>query len=203
MGFFYLFWTVGLTLSSIGNVFAQEIRPGAPSPLQIGVVGAKLRIEIFNDYQCLACAHFDDTIVAIHRKYPKDVLVVFRNFPLSIPAHKNNYEAAIAVEAAGMQGKFREMMGLVYKNILKWSDLENPEKSFRRYARQAGLDLDKFSSDYHGIVVRARIDSDLAKAKSLKLNSTPTVFLNDRQLSFAESGELEALIEQSIKEKRF
>ena len=40
-------------------------------------------------------------------KYPNDVKVVFKSFPLS--SHKQAFKAAKYVMAAGRQGKFKEM----------------------------------------------------------------------------------------------
>ncbi len=92
-----------------------------------GNPGAKVRIEVFNDYQCPSCAAFDEKLDDVLEKYPNDVLVVFRIFPL-VMLHKRATAAAKAVEAAGLQGKFREMMRLIYKNQGKWS-LNRPARS--------------------------------------------------------------------------
>ena len=37
--------------------------------------------------------------------YGSRIKFVFRNFPLAIPAHDKAYDAAVAAEAAGLQGK--------------------------------------------------------------------------------------------------
>ena len=53
-------------------------------------------------------------------KYPQDVKLVFKNFPLR--NHKFAEKAAIAALAAGEQGKFWEFHDLLFKNYNKLSD---------------------------------------------------------------------------------
>lgn len=189
-----------IVLLSCAVGLAQHAKKEALDSLQIGSPNAEIRIEVFNDYQCGSCARFDKILRKVGRKYPKEMLIIFRNFPLGIPAHKNSYEAAIAVEAAGMQGKFQGMMQLIYLNTSLWGQSEHPEKIFRRFAKRLGLGREKFAVDYNGIVVRARVDRDIARAKLLKLDHTPAVFWNDRLLAVSEADEIEALIKKSIKE---
>ncbi len=180
-------------------VVAQEIDPGANPALQRGSGTARIRIEVFNDYQCGSCVPFNSILKKVEKDHKGKVLVIFRNFPLGIPAYNNSYAAARAVEAAGKQSKFSEMMDMVYKGQSKWSILDAPETVFYMYAKTIGLNLPKFNRDYNGYLVAARIDKDLARARSLKLDSTPSVFLNDKLLTFLEAQDLDRLISESSK----
>jgi protein-disulfide isomerase len=90
-------------------------------------------------------------------------------------------------------------MSVIYRNQSRWSLLDAPETLFYRYAKQIGLRVSKFKRDYNGYAVAARIEQDLSRARSLKLNSTPSVFVNGTLLSYADALELERLIAESNK----
>ena len=63
--------------------------------------------------------------------YGSRIRFIFRQYPLDIPAHDKNYDAAVAAEAAGMPGQilgdgesaFRQSEGLVERSQLQ-ADLE-------------------------------------------------------------------------------
>jgi protein-disulfide isomerase len=55
-------------------------------------------------------------------KHPNDVLIVFRNFLLPVPAHGKALVAAKVAEAAGKQEKFWGMYNLLLQNQQKWSE---------------------------------------------------------------------------------
>jgi len=167
--------------------------------MQRGNGTAQIKIEVFNDYQCGSCVPFNSILKKVEKNHRGKILVVFRNFPLALPTHNNNYAAARAVEAAGKQKKFSEMMDLVDEGQSKWSILDAPESVFYSYAKTLGLNLPQFKRDYNGYLVASRIDKDLARARSLKLNSTPSVFLNDKLLTFIEAQDLDRLISESSK----
>jgi predicted DsbA family dithiol-disulfide isomerase len=60
------------------------------------------------------------------------------------------------------------------------------------------LDLDRFSTDLDGELVRERIRSDVERAKSLDVSGTPTVFLNRKKLEPQMTADIVALIEQAL-----
>lgn len=66
------------------------------------------------------------------------------------------------------------------------------------YAGKLNLDLDRFSTDLDGELVRERIRSDVERAKSLDVSGTPTVFLNRKKLEPQMTADIVALIEQAL-----
>jgi protein-disulfide isomerase len=85
--------------------------------------------------------------------------------------------AAEAALAAGDQGKFWEMHHLLLKNSPR---LDRPD--LFRYAREAGLDMAKFTDTFDRKTHSGRIDRDLSLAASLDLYSTPTFYINGRKV---------------------
>jgi hypothetical protein len=70
-------------------------------------------------------------------QYPKEVKVVFKNFPL--PGHKFAMKAAIAALAAESQGKFWEFHDLLFKDYNRLND-----EKVKEIAKKLGLDEQEF-----------------------------------------------------------
>lgn len=153
----------------------------------------------FGDYQCQPCgqiASFLDTLV---KDYDPRLRIVFRNFPL--PTHKHAREAALAAEAAGLQGRYWEMHDALYREQAIWSNAGNARKLFNDYARDLGLNLDQFKKDIDGPQARARVDADEARGKSLGVKNTPTIFVNNREVVPIQPAGMHAIIDAALKEK--
>jgi protein-disulfide isomerase len=141
---------------------------------------APVTLEEFGDFQCPPCGSFSVFVHELVKEYDSRVRLVFRNFPLK--THEHAREAALAAEAAGLQGRFWEMHDLLYREQANWSRAPNVRELFESYAGMIGLDLDQFKKDMDGEEVRARIDSDRQRGESLGVKVTPTLFINDRPL---------------------
>lgn len=183
-----------ICLFCIFKISAQNKESGANPPYQFGNPEAGNKFEVFVDFQCPACAAFNKTLNALKAKHPNDILIIFRNFPLNIPAHDKAFLAAKVAESAGKQGKFWEMYNLLLQNQEKWSESSSAEDIFIDYAKKLRLDIEIFKTDLQSEEVAERIKLDLERAKFLNLNSTPTVFLNGKKLEFEELGNLEEII---------
>jgi len=183
-----------ICLFCLFKISAQEKELGANPPHQIGNPNAKNKLEVFVDFQCPSCAAFNKKLNALKAKYPNGILIIFRHFPLNIPAHDKAFLVAKVAEAAGKQGKFWEMYNLLLENQKKWTANPSVEKIFINYAKKLRLNIKVFKIDLQSEEITEKINLDLQKVKFLKLNSTPTVFLNDKELRFDEFSNLEEII---------
>lgn len=183
-----------LVLGTISSSFGQlAVQPGASDPLHFGNPDAQMKIEVFIDLQCPACADYNERLRAVEEKYPKKVQIIFRHFPLAM--HDKAMIAARAVEAANEQGKGLQMTDLMFANQKLWSD-DPKVKMFAGYARRLGLDLDRFSRNFDSEAILNRVQQDIARARSLKLNSTPTVFIDGKELTYPEALEIEKIVSE-------
>lgn len=114
------------------------------------------------------------------KKYPQDVRLVYRHFPL--PGHDKALRATQASEAAGLQGKFWEMHDGLFDEFARWAIM--PPAEFDTFvislAQKIGLDVEKFQSDYAS---QKMIDKALAlqqEAISKGLGGTPYMLINGR-----------------------
>jgi len=161
--------------------------PGAQPANMLGSPNATVTIEEFADFQCPTCAVVHSKMKEINALYSGRIKFIYRNFPLT-QVHKNAYDAAVAAEAAGMQGKFWAMQDQLFSNQKAWSDSQEARKIFEEYAQKIGLDVARFQNDMLGLPAKTRVDADLQRARALNLNGTPTVYINGREVPFEQTG---------------
>jgi protein-disulfide isomerase len=166
-----------------------------------GPTDAPVTLEEFGDFQCPPCGRLADAINQIERDYQPHLRVIFRDFPLAV--HQHAHEAALAAEAAGLQGRFWEMHDLLYREQSAWSTAPDAPLLFERYAGVIGLDVPRFKKDIESEQVKARIAADQRVGASLGVTSTPSIFINGQPLAHSSlnpSG-LRAAIDAAIKSR--
>src|SRR6266545_8150906 len=141
---------------------------------------APATLEEFADFQCPPCGNFAGFTEELLKQYDSRLRIVFRNFPLAL--HEHAREAALAAEAAGLQGRFWEMHDVLYREQETWSKAPNVRELFESYAGTIGLDLGKFKKDMDGEQARARLEADRQRGESLGIQITPTLFINNQPL---------------------
>lgn len=171
-------------------------RPPAPTnapvgaPLGVNMMGsstAAVTVEEFADYQCGACATTHPIIKELQAAYAgnKNFRFVFRHYPLAIPGHDKAYNAAVATEAAGLQGKFWQMQDLLFRNQAAWTGNSGYLQMWEEYATSIGMDVARFKADMDGSITKQRVDADLTRGRGLGVSSTPTVYINGQMVPFA------------------
>lgn len=170
---------------------APGIPPNAPAganpPNQSGSQTASVTVEEFADFQCGSCASVHPIMNEIKATYGSRIRFIFRNYPLSIPAHDKAYEAAVAAEAAGLQGKFWDLQNLLFNNQQAWTSSPTYKTMWKEYATKVGLDVDKWENDMAGLSAKTRVDADLARGKAIGVNSTPSIYINGNPVPYAEA----------------
>jgi protein-disulfide isomerase len=166
-----------------------------------GKAGAPVTIEEFGDFQCPPCSTMSGVLGKLEEEYGARLRVIFHHFPLAIHAHAR--EAALAAEAAGMQGRFWEMHDLLYKEQAAWSKAPDVPSLIQSYAATMKLDLDRFKKDLADPEIAARVDADQKLGASRGVTSTPTLFVNDVLVPVAELNPagLHKAVEAGLKEK--
>ncbi|MBC7795572.1 MAG: thioredoxin domain-containing protein [Pyrinomonadaceae bacterium] len=157
---------------------------GATPARSKGNPNAVVYLEEFGDYECPSCAYIQPTLKEIQTVYGDKVKLTFRNYPL--PIHPKARDAAQAAEAAGQQGKFWEMYDMIYDKQNSWKILPEHKKEYSLYARNLGLNVEKFETDRDSDEVKRRIEADKKRADYLAIRATPTLFFNGRMLSQQE-----------------
>lgn len=150
------------------------------------------------DFECEACGAYYPVVKRLSEEFGNDVRFVVRYFPL--PGHKNSMTSALAVEAAGRQGKYWEMHNIVFENQRDWGEKQVPDpKIFENYAKQIGLDMNQYSKDIASQEVKYRIERDRKTGQKLNITGTPTFFLNGKKIENPRGYEdFKAIIQSEI-----
>ena len=146
-------------------------------------VSSPVVLEEYGDYQCPPCGLLYPVLKDIEHEYGKQLQIVFHHFPLT-KIHKNAMNAARAAEAARNQGKFWEMHDRLYRNQNAWKDLDDPRSMFIQYARELGLNTDRFTRDLDSPDVEQRIAADMQKGTSIGITGTPTLLIDGNMLRY-------------------
>ena len=180
----------------------NNVAPGAQPPHARGPASAPVTLEEFGDFECPPCGQTYPMLKKLEADYGDRVRVIFREFPLT-PPHVHALAAAQAAEAAGLQGRFFEMHDLLYENQKIWKDAFDTRPIFEGYAKQIGLDIDRFKSDQNGEIVARRITLDGSRGHSIGVKGTPTIFINGVELPFEQvtPDGLHAAIEKALTSK--
>ena len=145
-----------------------------------GNPNALVTLEEFGDFECPSCKNLATFLDQMVKEYHPRVRLIFRNFPLAM--HQHAREAALAAEAAGLQGRYWEMHDTLYREQPVWSSSSDVRTLFISYAESLGLDLQQFKRDMESEKVRARIESDQVRAKSLGVQTAPSLFVDKREM---------------------
>jgi protein-disulfide isomerase len=157
--------------------------PGASPPHALGPADAPVTLEEFGDFQCPPCGFLHPELKKIANTYGSKVRIIFRELPL-VPSHPHALTAARAAEAAGMQGKFWEMHGIIFENQRTWHSAFDARPIFEEYAKAIGLNVERYKRDLGSSTVEQRIFLDGKRAHALNVTGTPTVFLNGKEVPF-------------------
>jgi protein-disulfide isomerase len=149
------------------------VTDGSP---EMGAPDAVVTIVEWADFECPYCRAFYPVLDELVRRYPTQVRLVFKFYPLGV--HPHGEIAARAAAAALNQGKFWEMHHMLFENQehLEQSDLE-------KYAKTINLDLGKFRSDFGSKELGERLERDKKQADELGLDGTPFLFVNGRYVN--------------------
>ncbi len=167
----------------------------------LGKATSGVRLVEYGDFACPACRQYHPIVKQAIAPYGDQIGFQFRHFPIT-QAHPNAVAGARAAEAADLQGKFWEMHDLLYQNQDSWDGSSNPLSVFLGYAKQLGLDTNKFTTDFKSSFVNDRIQADLREATRLRLTGTPTFFINDKQIESPNSVDaFKKVIDAAIRQK--
>lgn len=145
-------------------------------------------------------------LAQLTEKYPEDVRIVYRHFPL-ISIHDKAALSAQAAEAAGAQGEFWAMHDVLFERQPEWASLSVGQ--FQDWlvdrAGELGLDRGQFTSDMLAEDNAARIQKAWDDGVAIGLPGTPTVLINYQYYGGPrDPGNLSAIVEMiKLEERQF
>ncbi|MCP3754200.1 thioredoxin domain-containing protein [Streptomyces sp. TBY4] len=159
---------------------------------------SELTLVEFLDFECEACGAVHPTVEKLREEYGDRVTFVARYFPM--PGHRNSRTAAVAVEAAAQQGKFEDMYRKMFATQKEWGELQSSQADlFRTYAGQLGLDMAAYDKAVKDPATEERVKADQRDGMGLKVQGTPTFFLDGRPIQTPRTYEaFKALLDERL-----
>jgi protein-disulfide isomerase len=147
--------------------------PVAGAPVR-GPADARITLVEFSDFECPFCSAAVKQVDTIMAAYPKDIKLIYKQFPLSMHPHAEL--AAEASLAAREQGKFWEMYEVLFKNFRHLS-----RENILAWGKDLGLDTSKFQADLDSHKYKSIVDKDLADGDAVGVYGTPAFYINGKQ----------------------
>jgi protein-disulfide isomerase len=159
----------------------------------IGSEEAPVTVTVFSDFECPFCRSLSAEIATLRARFPSEVKIVFRHFPL--PRHENARPAAIAAECAHKQGRFTSMHDALFA-----AQDTLARVSWAALGQVAGVpDSSRFAQCLVSEDVALAIDLDFTAGERLGVEATPTVLVGQwRIMGPADATAMGALVRKSL-----
>ena len=165
-----------------------------------GPANAKVTIVVFSDFECPYCKQFAATIRQnVAQKYPNDVRIIFKDFPLT-PIHPWAHSAAEAARCLGEQKPeaFWAFHDWIFEHQSEVNAGNLREKALA-LAKTQHLDESRAASCMDTHATAAAVDESMKVARGLNVDLTPTFFINGRMQTGATPWErLDAMIQRDL-----
>jgi len=166
------------TRTEYGKKYDNAVKPvkfNVSKAPHVGTDDAPIRFVEFYDYECPHCQRFKPMMEQVVSDKAGQISVYFMMFPIESrhPASRNAAQAALA---ANQLGKFKEMHDKLFEETTL---PRHSHEDVVGYAKELGLDVGKFEKAYDD--ASAQVTSDLKQGDAAGVDSTPTLFFNDRK----------------------
>ncbi len=171
------------------------IRAASPS---LGVESAKVQIVEFFDPACESCRMMYPYVKSLMRTHDGKLRLTLRYATF----HKGSDYVVKVLEAARMQGQdiYWKSLEAVLANQPIWADHSEPQpQRIWDFLGNTGLDLQKAKQDMNSPGIEALLKQDAKDLTTLKVNKTPSFFVNGKPLTEFGPNPLRSLVENEIR----
>ncbi|NCN08860.1 MAG: thioredoxin domain-containing protein [Leptospira sp.] len=150
---------------------------------------APIVIVKYADFNCGHCMHTSHLLNTMIQEFDGLVKVVYMNFPLDGNCNRlvqgqrpgaSSCIAATAALCADRQGKFKTVYDSLYKDTE--NGVMHSPSTVLNLASKASLNMNEFKSCMGSGVTTAQLEKEVNQAEKLNIQSTPSLFINDRAL---------------------
>ena len=168
-----------------------------------GSPDAKVVVTEFSDFECPACKGFaEGAAKIIEEEYVKTGLVRFEYKHLPLPQHEPSAtNAANAAECAADQGKFWEMHDYLFQEQGKQGANTFTQIRLKTMASELGLDTGEFEQCLSRQTHARRIQDNITESRQLRVNATPTIFVNGQRVPNPSLTDLRTAIDAALQEQ--
>lgn len=141
-----------------------------------GAVDPKITVIEFTDFACPFCQQSAAEIRTLVEKYKDTVKLVIRDYPI----HDTSINLAIAARCAGEQGKYWDAYDSIFLNQDSLKNVDTIKTDIISWAKSLGvLDMTKFETCFAERRYLDAIKKDYDDGNELKIQGTPTWFVNN------------------------
>jgi protein-disulfide isomerase len=179
-----------LITDAMAQSAADVAKPGSLPDMALGPANAAVTVTEYASMTCPHCAAFTEKVFPkIKSEYIDSgkIRFVFREFPLDIKAAAGSMLArCVAKDDAG---KYFAVVDMLFRQQESWV-LKNTTETLIRIGKQAGLSQQQVEDCLKDQALLDKIAADQKYANEvLKVNSTPTFFLNGEMMKGEQSFE--------------
>ena len=148
----------------------------------LGSPDAPVTIELFEDFQCPACAAWSRTVfplLATNELAAGTVKIVFHDMAF---LGTESADAGRAAYAAAQQGRFWDIWATLYANQGRENSGAFSRARLLAMAHRLGLDEARFQADMDSAAAAAAIEASRAAARGAGITSTPTLIVGGEVL---------------------
>jgi len=139
-----------------------------------GPPNAAITLIEYGDFECPICKQAAGALQVVLARFPTQVRLVFRHFPLE-QAHPHALLAAQAAECASEQARFWEMHDLLFEHQQR---LESHH--LLDYARRLELDIHQFRREMNDEIHLPLVREHQRRGEHSGVRATPGFFINGR-----------------------
>ncbi len=182
--------TIYNQLKPIGNF--TTITP-IPRPLAngktMGDPNAKVKVLVFEDFQCPICKEFTDSVEPQMDGSTYitggQVYYEFMQWPFidDNSVTKESHQASNASMCALEQGHFWDYHDMLFANQGTENGGSFNDKRLVAFAQALGLDMSKFNQCFKANKYSSEIEANYQQGVSMNVTGTPTVFVNGKEVT--------------------
>jgi len=193
--YFYKSWQAAQVSALAGGAESPLNRLGSPT---LGEANAKVQIVEFFDPACEACRMMYPYVKSLLRTHRGKLQLSIRYAAF----HPGSDYVVKALEAARLQGNeiYLKTLDAVMANQPAWANHEKPDvQSIWNYLGDTGLNIERAKNDMNSDRITALLKQDAKDINTLKIDKTPSFFINGKPLSTFSPGGLRSQVEDEIK----
>lgn len=157
---------------------------------------APIELIQYGDFQCSYCGDVFPAIKQLQDSFGSLLKFVYRHFPMPC-RHPLAIPAAVAAEAAALQGRFWYMHDMIFRNQKYMT-----RTSFSRFAGEINLDTRPFEDCREHRKLFRKVIGDFEGGIKSGVDCTPTFFINGiRYVGFNDFDNLYSVIKNVISYK--
>jgi len=172
------------------ELVARLVRPHSPV---LGAPEGRVTVVEVLDPACEACRAYAPVVEQLLFLYPEDVRVVVRFADF----HPPSQEAIRLLEASRQQGKFHAVLEALFERQSEWASHSSPDPARAwKIAGESGVDIARARKAANAESVSKMLALESEDLVALKVERTPTFFVNGKLLVDFGPQQLFALVKE-------